>query len=71
MNPGKGRAASVADGVLLGELDALDVAALIMLAGILAGAGPDDVVLSPREAAKISYEYATAFFAVKAEAARR
>jgi hypothetical protein len=70
MKPGKSRAAPVADGVLLGELDALDVAALIMLAGILAGAGPDDVVLSPREAAKISYEYATAFFAVKAEARR-
>lgn len=70
MSPEKSRAAPVVDGVLLGELTALDVAALLMLAGILAGAGPDDYVMSPREAALISYQYADAFFAVKAEAGR-
>lgn len=71
MNPGEARAAFHAEQVLLGELTALDVAALVMLAGILAGSGPEDYVMSPREAARIAYEYATDFFAVRGAAVKK
>lgn len=64
MNPGEVRAASDAVPVLLGEMTARDVVALILLAGLLAG--PDDGV-SPFSTARIAFEFADAFFRVKAE----
>lgn len=69
MNPGEGRdGAPVADST---GLTVLDTVALVALAGIMAGSGPEDSAPPPLDIARIAYEYARAFITVKAEEGQR